>query len=167
MVEALNESEIDYVVNSLPLKVVDPVVWTDTSPRFRSRVPVVASGSLAASLVLDLSIPRTVVPGKYTYQLRQLDGPVLRRLDVRGSHRNRQHTGSSEVWHHRTHKHTHRDVCEDAFAYTPTDIPATSSPASHPEPGEHEAVYLAFCEECGIEAAGTWVDPWDLVGEAP
>lgn len=157
----LKQSEIDYIITTVRLKLVEPIAWEVEGPHVKARVPVEGSASTlgAVRLTMDLSVNRNL-PGKYTYQLRQASSAVrLRRLDVRGSHTNLQHTGNTERWNRRTHKHAFRDACGDAYAYTPTDIPDTDSPSDSPEPNEHGLVFEAFCGECGIEVGGNWVDP--------
>lgn len=161
VVEPLKQAHIDYIIDSVRLKLVEPIEWEVEGPHVKARVPVEAATSDlgAVRLTMDLSVNRNL-PGKYTYQLRQTSSPVcLRRLDVRGSHTNLRHTGNTERWNRRTHKHAYRDACGDAFAYTPIDIPDTGSPSDSPEPNEHSTVFEAFCNECGIEVGGYWVDP--------
>jgi hypothetical protein len=153
----LSEFEIDHIIDVSPLKVGVPIVWVREGANWISS-PVVLGRGVDTQLVMDMRIS-TKLPGKYTFQLRQIGGPNLRRLDVRGSHRNRPSTGSREKWTGRTHKHRYRDRHGDGFAYTPDDIPATSAPAMSPNPGEHKIVFVAFCGECGIDEAGMWSDP--------
>lgn len=155
--EPLREVEIDHIIESVQLKVAQPVRWSRDGRWWKSSVAVVGHGILA-ELTMTLSVSQDL-PGRYSYQLRQNGGPILRRLDVRGPHRNRRATGNEERWAWRTHKHRHRDAFGDQFAYTPTDIPPTTSPAQYPEPGEHQAVFVAFCAECGLDEAGMWADP--------
>ena len=157
----LRQAEIDYIIDRVRLKIVAPIAWEVEGAHVKARVLVEAATSDLGNvrLTMDLTVNRNL-PGKYTYQLRQAPAFVcLRRLDVRGTHTNRKHTGSDESWKRRTHKHAFRDACGDAFAYTPTDIPDTGSPSNSPDPREHELVFEAFCTECGIEVGGNWVDP--------
>jgi hypothetical protein len=72
-----------------------------------------------------------------------LDDKRVRALCVNGSHENR-HT-DDERWDCRTHKHRWTEVCNDRFAYTPTDITAT----------DIEGQLRQFCTECGVDCAAT------------
>ncbi|MEN9646648.1 MAG: hypothetical protein RL238_3317 [Actinomycetota bacterium] len=153
----LTEREADHIVEHVPMKIASQVEWLEHRGFWKAVVPVTGAG-VTTSLVMDLTINKQL-PGKYTMQLRQRSGVNIRRLDVRGSHSNRPETGNSERWQSRTHKHRYRDMFEDAFAYTPTDIPDTTSSPFHPEPDEHGRVFEAFCGECGIDHAGQWTDP--------
>lgn len=78
---------------------------------------------------------------------------VLRRLDVRGSHRNPR-TAGGESWCASTHKHRWTDIYADKAAYTPTDISASTFNS-----GEYEVTFLEFCGECNIDFRGQWQDP--------
>lgn len=153
----LSEAEIDHIIGTSPLKVGSQIVWTLEAAQLVA-IPTVVGRGVDTQLVMDMHIS-TILPGKYTFQLRQLGGPNLRRLDVRGSHRNRPSTGDAEKWNGRTHKHRFRDLHGDRFAYTPDDIPDTSAPTISPNPGEYREVFMAFCAECGIDEAGMWSDP--------
>ncbi|MFN3256223.1 MAG: DUF6978 family protein [Ilumatobacter sp.] len=154
---ALSALEADYIIENVSMKIDTPVRWQRHGLQLTSTVAVVGPG-IEADLVMDIHVPPTM-PGKYSFNLRQVGHAVIRRLDVRGSHTNPREMGVPERWAMRTHKHRYRDGFGDAFAYTPDDIPDTSSPVDSPEPGEHEAVFRAFCNECGIDPQSCWVDP--------
>ena len=155
---AYTERQADELLKAGRLKVEGPVSSGTHGKHVRASVPV-AGAPDEADLRLDMRI-NPDVPGKYTLQLRGADGQVLRRLDVRGSHDNRGRGGSTESWSRRTHKHRLTDDHSDAVAYTPTDLPATAGePFEDVDDKEYQAVFEAFCGECGIDPGGEWSDP--------
>jgi hypothetical protein len=78
---------------------------------------------------------------------------ILRRLCVRGSHRNPL-ASSGETWIGKTHKHRWTEQFADKLAYTPPDIATPTF-----ERSEYERVFRAFCKESNIDFRGRWNDP--------
>lgn len=81
--------------------------------------------------------------------------PHLRRLDIRGPHRQ-----PDEHWDHRTHKHLWSVEHKNDYAYTPEDIP-------HEQPGtlvtvdNYREIFEAFVAECAIGTGPdyAWSEP--------
>lgn len=81
---------------------------------------------------------------------------VLRRLDLRDNHDN----PDGQTWRGQTHKHTWSRAENNAWAYTPDDIP------HHLEVGpvvadDYRAIFEAFAAECGVRFGPDyrWTDP--------
>jgi hypothetical protein len=139
------------------LLAADPIVrnspsWREDHPELKAEIDV--HNGRGEPLVIDLAIS-IQLPWKYKYQLRWGFMPI-RRLDVRGSHRNIC-DGSNERWQRQTHKHLYRDPYRMSWAYSPVDIPTTA--VLSVSPGEYRDVFEAFCKECGIAVECEWVDP--------
>jgi hypothetical protein len=134
-----------------------PLVWSLDGHWWKVRAPVESPHDVRVAL--DLNINSKLL-WKYTYQLR-LGSQPIRRLCVRGSHRNRC-GGSTESWISETHKHRYTDECGDSFAYAPSPFPAT--PDLTVTPSEYREVFEAFCDECNIERQVEWVEPrWTAI----
>jgi hypothetical protein len=103
----------------------------------------------AVRLIMTVSLLR---PEKYTLLLLRGE-QVLRRLDVRGSHRNPPATSGQE-WKVQTHKHAWSDGYADKVAYTPPDVRTMTFARD-----EYEVIFRAFCRECGVDFQGRWTDP--------
>ncbi len=87
---------------------------------------------------------------------RQEHAVVLRRLDLRDDHDN----PDGQAWRGETHKHTWSQDEDNAWAYTPDDIP------HDPDPGpvgadDYRAIFEAFVAECGVGFGPDycWTDP--------
>lgn len=164
----VNEATIDQLLNA-DLVIRAPMVWKrrDATDR-RVRLELAVANSLGEPVRLHMHVPLRM---RWQYSLALVWRKVpIRRLDVRGSHVN-QCDGSGERWFSSTHKHKWRDSYRDAWAYTPEDIPDTSTKAMHRD--EYRTVFEAFCGECGIEVDTKWVLPdfngpfQDTMGAAP
>ncbi|GAB2936076.1 hypothetical protein [Streptomyces rhizosphaericola] len=99
---------------------------------------------------------------EYTLILRHLPSGVnIRRLDVRGTHRDR----AGEDYICRTHKHRWSEARDNKDVYEPTDIrhdPAVPSPASlEVLDEEYRRVLTDFMGECNISlgAGYNWTSP--------
>ncbi len=151
----MDEAVINHLLSGGRMAVKVPIGWTSAPGFVTAKVAVDAPEMYGAGLVLDLSLSR-VRPWRYTYQLRS-GGVQIRRLDVRGSHRN--HVGEPGVWRDETHKHRWTDLYGDAIAYSPDDIPA--KPGTTVGADEYRAVFEAFAAECRITLTGgyRWVEP--------
>lgn len=75
---------------------------------------------------------------RYTFALLWNKCIRVRALCIGGSHTNK-HT-NDERWFHKTHKHKWSDMCQERFAYSPTDITAA----------DLQMRFVQFCAECGI-----------------
>jgi hypothetical protein len=148
----LTESHVDRLLAE-GSSLVDAVRW---APQLRnSRWTQFAAfldspSETALRLVMAVN---TSLPGKYTILLLRGE-QVLRRLDVRGSHRNPT-AASGAHWSGETHKHRWTDDFADKVAYAPADI-TTADPFDR---SEYEATFRAFCAECSIAFSGAWSDP--------
>lgn len=69
----------------------------------------------------------------------------LRRLDLRDSHPN----PDGQRWDKRSHKHLWSVADDNAWAYTPSDIPHDESPG-FVGPDDYRSICEAFIIECGI-----------------
>lgn len=80
----------------------------------------------------------------------------LRRLDMRGTHRN----PDGEWWRSKTHKHRWSRSDNTDWAYTPLDIPH-EIPGSFVTMDDYREVFEAFAAECGAELGHgyVWSDP--------
>lgn len=148
------EAEVDRLMRS-DLVIREQMIWKRRSPAdSRVRLRLSVANSLGESVFLHMHMP---IERAWQYNLALVWSDVpIRRLDVRCSHRN-VCDGSDERWSRQTHKHLWRDQFRDAWAYTPTDIPATPGVALGQD--EHRRVFEAFCVECHITVATSWVDP--------
>jgi hypothetical protein len=128
--------------------------WGDRGVTVETKISV--ENKRGETIWRDMHIS-TIVPWKYTVQLRWGNEPV-RRLDVRGTHRN-PGRGRSQYWRNETHKHRWTDAHRMNLAYSPTDLPDTTAKAV--APGEYRLIFEAFCKECGIVLASSyrWVEP--------
>lgn len=81
---------------------------------------------------------------------------TIRRLDLRDDHIN----PDGEVWQGQTHKHKWSVNENNAWAYTPDDIPHDPEPLPV-TPEDYRAVFEAFAGEVGVAfgAAYSWSDP--------
>lgn len=150
----VSEAEVDGLMRA-DLVIRVPMTWSKRLPtdsRVRARLSVANSLGEAVFLHMHMPVRR---PWQYHLALVWRDVPI-RRLDVRSSHRN-VCDGSNERWLRQTHKHAWRDQFRDAWAYSPSDIPAT--PGSILAADEHRKVFEAFCAECSISVATNWIDP--------
>ena len=129
-----------------------PLSWAIKNGQVRSRMEV--DNPDGEALEIDVHIS-TVLPGKYSLALLWAKRCITR-LDVRGSHVNHC-DGTQERWRRTTHKHRHSDAYAMAQAYTPGDVPST--PGLVAPDNEYEAVFKAFCAECGIDPDDAWVPP--------
>jgi len=147
----LPESEIQ--------RILDAGATFSDSPRWAARYQniywVQFGGFVDSPLDPGLRINMAVSvrrPEKYT--IAYLRGEqMLRRLDVRGSHRNPT-TASGATWVVATHKHRWTDTHADQVAYEPPDV----ATPEEMESGEHERVFNEFCTECRIGFTGKWND---------
>jgi hypothetical protein len=154
----VTEGAVDMVLKA-DLVIRGPMRWETRDPanrRVRCELPV--ASSLGESLTFHLHIA-VRMPWQYTFCLVWRSEPI-RRLDVRGSHRNTC-DGSGETWTNETHKHVWRNAYRDAWAYTPSGLPKT--PGLKTAEDEYRRVFEAFCEECNVRVDTDWVDP-DLTG---
>lgn len=153
----ITEFAVDQLLEA-ELIVREEIKWRLREPsdrRIRCRLTV--ANRLGEHVELHMHIARRM-PWQYTIVLVWRRAPI-RRLDVRGSHRN-VCDGSDETWTRSTHKHVWRDAFRDAWAYSPRDIPPT--PALTLQQDEHPRVFEAFCAECQIQLDTVWVPPLDL-----
>jgi hypothetical protein len=148
----LPESHVDQLV-SRPSALTEDVRWTPqkSNPRW-VQFAVFLDAPTDTSLRLAMTV-NTRNPGFYAILLLRGD-QVLRRLDVRGSHRNPP-AASGEKWLAATHKHRWTDSFADKVAYTAADI---STPPTF-DRSEYEGTFRAFCNECNITFSGAWQDP--------
>jgi len=150
----VNETTIDILLRA-DLVIRAPIAWRQrdaTDRRVRLHLPV--ANSLGEPLRLHAHIPIRI---RWQYSMALVWRKVpIRRLDVRGSHVN-QCDGSGERWRRETHKHRWRDAYRDAWAYTPDDIPDTST--IDVDQDEYRRVFEAFCGECKIRIETPWVAP--------
>jgi hypothetical protein len=149
----MREAEAAYLLSSaskLTLRVSPK--WDDRGATVETRISV--DNQRGETIWLDMHIS-TRVPWKYSVQLRWGNEPV-RRLDVRGTHRNPLR---SQHWRNETHKHRWTDAHKMNVAHSPTDLPDTTAKTVTPE--EYRLVFEAFCKECGIVLAPSyrWVEP--------
>jgi hypothetical protein len=151
VVDALSENAISTILQART-KIRGPLGWSRRGGHTRLRKAV--DHERGENLILDMHISEAL-PWKYTVQLMWNRRPI-RRLDVRGSHRNTC-DGSGQVWSQETHKHAYSDAYDLARAYTPDDIPKTEGRVIGT--GEYKSVFEAFLEECQIENEATWEEP--------
>lgn len=142
-------------------KMVDePLSWEEQSERYvRTQVAVV--NGLGEYLYLSGKVNRRR-PGASSWALvwgRKVDGEhpeSIRRLDLRGKHRN----PDGEWWHGRTHKHRWSVADNNAWAYTPDDIPHEVT-GSVVGVDNYREVFEAFAAECAVTLGDgyEWSDP--------
>jgi hypothetical protein len=80
----------------------------------------------------------------------------IRRLDLRDGHLN----PDGERWDQKTHKHRWSEMENNAWAYTPDDIPH-EQPGSPVTRDNYREVFEAFAAECGVSLSDgyTWSEP--------
>jgi Family of unknown function (DUF6978) len=150
---AMTEAEAAYLLSPASrLTVRVPPKWGTRSVTVETKISV--ENERGETIWLDMHIS-TRVPWKYSVQLRWGNEPV-RRLDVRGTHRNPR---GGKHWRNETHKHRWTDAHRMNLAYSPKDLADTTAKAVTPE--EYRLTFEAFCKECGIVLAPSyrWVEP--------
>jgi hypothetical protein len=141
------------------LALLVPVRWQDKVATVRAQMAVHNNHGLRLYVGMQITKDRPWKPT--TYLMHEVD--QLRRLDVNGSHLNR--TPDRERWTRRTHKHAWSETNQDAWAYTPDDVPEV--PVDTFVLDSLRLIFEAFLAECHIVTGGAyvWRDP-DLAPRA-
>lgn len=146
----LTEANAEHILQA-GLRITSPISWNTKSVTWRW-FEVGVHNDLGVALVLHMQVNQRT-PERYSIHLRS--GPDhLRRLDIRGSHANKD--SERRIWNWETHKHRWTDEFGDGWAYTPDGIPADGDAVA---PQEYRAVFEAFCDECAIMIETQWIEP--------
>jgi hypothetical protein len=134
----ITEGEVENLLRTGQLSITGTHKWKigDNKYWVRAEIPV-ATSARNVNLRICVSF-NAEEQSRRTFALVLNHRFRIRALCVEGSHTNK-HTDTAR-WVRATHKHRWSDVCQDRFAYTPTDITAT----------EFQEQLEQFCAECGI-----------------
>lgn len=152
---------------TIDARITRGLVWNPVNLRrngsptkIEGKVLVHADVDVAYELLLRLHPDR---PWEYSViLLHKASGTNVRRLDIRGTHRDRR---GGEEWVNRTHKHTWSRAAGNSNLYTPDDIRHdTAIPAARTMKdlaGEYQQVFEDFTAECRIalDAGYIWAHP--------
>jgi hypothetical protein len=142
-VAQVREQDVEALLASGALSVTGAYTWQHSSHKswIRAMLPVTVQRQKPPTLRIVATVPLQRLT-RFNFVLLW-NNVRVRGLCIEGSHTNR-HT-NDERWIHQTHKHRWSDVCQDRFAYTPTDITAVDA----------QGLLAQFCAECGIDCTAT------------
>ena len=161
MAEKLLSGNAGCVINA-------PLTWKQKNHPKSATTPVHVEGTSTVSSNLGMRLELRMRigldrPWDYTLLiLSPVDGVCLRRLDVRGTHRDRL-TGEDFI--NRTHKHKWSEARGNSEVYSPDDIRHTPGPLLHATLAsmdeEYERVVRDFVAECRMMLGSgyAWTQP--------
>ncbi|MGJ9414233.1 DUF6978 family protein [Aeromicrobium sp. CF4.19] len=155
----LKNSEAEALLAS-EKRIESPITWAPDGTRY-VRTTVTVTTTLGENLKMTGRISLKE-PGRSGWTLtwgRKESGEhpeSIRRLDLRDSHPN----PDGERWNGQTHKHRWSEKDNNAWAYTPDDIPH-EQPGSPVTRDNYREIFEAFAVECGVSLSDgyAWSEP--------